>query len=148
MAAGSLLCGSNRTVKFVPPSTKLTARRVLLPSFWFPAARNPLLASSALSNSVGEARSSSRGDADARHRFAGALVVDHVTERGGHHVGIFDLFNRWIFHVAIPLGARHAVGEVPGDRERRIAQHARLAIGGFGLAGLPVHGFGLDRKRL
>src|SRR3954470_148820 len=27
-------------------------------------------------------------------------------------------------------------------------EHARLAIGGFGLAGLPVHGVGLDRKRL
>ena len=27
-------------------------------------------------------------------------------------------------------------------------EHARLAIGGFGLAGLPVHGVGLDRKPL
>jgi hypothetical protein len=48
----------------------------------------------------------------------------------------------------IPFGACHAIGEIPGDRERRIAQQARLAAGGLGLARLPVQSVGLDRKRL
>ena len=61
-------------MKFVPPSAKLTARKVLLPSFWFAAARNPLFASSALSSNVGDARSSSRNVAATRMPDIGLLA--------------------------------------------------------------------------
>jgi hypothetical protein len=46
----------------------------LPPSFWLPAAFRPLLASSASSSSVGEARSSSRSVAAARMLDIGLLA--------------------------------------------------------------------------
>jgi len=36
----------------------------------------------------------------------------------------------------------------PDDRQRRVAEKARLAAGGLRLAGLGMRGVGLDRKRL
>ena len=89
-----------------------------------------------------------RGGADARHRLARAIVVDQITERGGNDLGVPHFLDRRIFLVALPLGARCTVGEIPSDGERAVAEKARLAAGDLRLAGLPVQCIGLDRERL
>jgi hypothetical protein len=50
--------------------------------------------------------------------------------------------------IAVPIGARNALGKVPGDREGRVAEESWLTTGSVRLTGLPELGVALDRETL
>ncbi len=137
-------------VKVVPPSAKETAGSDCWPSRCGSAARTLLGSSIALINSRGEARSSSRSSAATRMRDIGWLPLSSVTKpkAGNSGLGVFHLDRLRVFLVAVPVGARHAFGEVPGDRESRVAQKARLAAGSERLPGFPELGIAFDGEAL
>ena len=77
-----------------------------------------------------------RGEPDARHRPR-ALVVDHDAVAPMHDLAELQPFDHDILHVAVPIDADSAVGDVRRCGEGGVADEARLAVGPERLAGLP-----------
>ena len=151
MAAGRCVLRSNRMMNVVPPSAKGNRRQRLLAELLGSRGVDIFGSFMAFTSSHGEARSSSRSCAASRMPDIGwlPLLVGDEAERRQHGLGVLQLIDRvGIFLIAVPVGARPALGEIPGHRECRVSQEARLAAGSEGLPRLPEFRVALDGEAL
>src|ERR1700704_710728 len=137
-------------VNVVAPSANETAGSDCSPSFWDPAEVTWLESPMAFTSNQGDERPSSRRCAASRMRDFGWLPfgLRDIAERRQQRLRVFQPHGVRVFLIAVPIGARLTLGEIPGDRERRIPQESRFSIGSEGLPRLPELGVTFDGEGL